>query len=159
MTGAEAQGTTPTSAALHAASALASRRTAFDTMMWQVPALALAAQAFLLTIALGSDIGRLSRVIAALLGLALAGMSIQLMAKYRYLEVLDSQLLERLEGALRLDHTLGFAPHAALSERARRSHSSASWLVRMSSYRLWLGGLALFGLADAVAAAAALVAI
>lgn len=34
------------------------RRQAIDTMMWQVPSLSLTAQAFLLTISLGSDSSR-----------------------------------------------------------------------------------------------------
>jgi hypothetical protein len=43
--------------------AVAGRRTAFDNMLWQVPIMAFTAQAFLFTIALGSDSSRGARVI------------------------------------------------------------------------------------------------
>jgi hypothetical protein len=65
--------------------------------MWQVPALGLTAQAFLLNIALAHDSARLARAIAALLGMTTAALSMQLMAKHRANEVQDSRLLENLE--------------------------------------------------------------
>ena len=73
--------------------AVAARRDDFDGRMWQVPALALTAHAFLLTSALNTGGPRLPRVFAAVLGLVLSGLSMQLMAKHRYIEVLDSRLL------------------------------------------------------------------
>ncbi|WP_328850994.1 hypothetical protein OG994_23455 [Micromonospora globbae] len=125
------------------------RRTSLDTMMWQVPALATAAQAFLLTIALQTDGSRAAQAIAAALGAVLAVLSAQLMAKHRHLEMSDSRLTERIERQLGLERGLGVAPHAAgrlrLGERQ-------PWWIRLSSYRLWLVGVATFGVADLVVA-------
>ncbi|WP_326558623.1 hypothetical protein [Micromonospora sp. NBC_01796] len=121
------------------------RRTSFDTMMWQVPALATAAQAFLLTIALGPDSQRAAQTVAATLGAILAGLSAQLMAKYRHLETSDSRLAERIERQLGLDGSLGAPPHAPARIRLG---DKLPWWVRMSSYRLWILGIAAFGVAD-----------
>ncbi|MFI7553099.1 hypothetical protein ACIBQ2_25520 [Micromonospora sediminimaris] len=124
------------------------RRTSFDTMMWQVPALATAAQAFLLTVALGPDTARPAQTVTAVLAAALAALSAQLMIKYRHLETSDSRLAERIERQLGLDQGLGTPPHAAVRERLGHQ----PWLVRLSSYRLWLSGVIAFGIADLVVA-------
>jgi hypothetical protein len=59
---------------------LAARRNQQDSMLWQAPALALTAQAFLLTIALGGNAASVfARALAAGLGLVVACMSMQLM--------------------------------------------------------------------------------
>ncbi|MET8910555.1 hypothetical protein [Micromonospora sp. NPDC004551] len=144
--------TASTEAVLAAYALVGARRTSFDTMMWQ----ATAAQAFLLTIALGPDGSRPARSVAALLGAALAGLCAQLMAKHRRLETSDSRLAERIEQELGLDRRLGTAPHAAAIVRLG---ADQPWWARLSSYRLWLLGVLSFGVADlvvAVDAAAAL---
>ncbi|MFG1657661.1 hypothetical protein ACGFIY_14130 [Micromonospora chersina] len=88
------------------------RRTSLDTMMWQVPALATAAQSLLLTIALQPGSSPAAQALAAILGAILAVLSAQLMAKHRHLEMSDSRLMERMERQLRLEQSLGVAPHA-----------------------------------------------
>jgi|SRR6266496_1936795 len=60
--------------------ALAARRTAFDTLMWQIPTIGLTAQAFLLTIALGAGSSRWARMVAGSLALVTALVAIQTMA-------------------------------------------------------------------------------
>ena len=57
---------------------VAARRQNFDSLLWQVPALSLTAQAFLLVIALGSGSGHLARIAAGLLSAVTALMSVQL---------------------------------------------------------------------------------
>jgi hypothetical protein len=126
---------------------VAARRTSFDTMTWQVPALATAAQAFLLTLALGDDTARPAQTVAATLAAALIGLSAQLMLKYRNLELSDNQLLERVEQKLGIDKELGMPPHSAARMRLG---ANRPWWVRLSSARLWLVGLAAFGIADLV---------
>lgn len=121
------------------------RRTSYDTMMWQVPALAMAAQAFLLTIALGSDVARAARVIAGALAALLAVLSAQLMMKHRALEVVDSRIAEEIERQMGLDRWLDFHPHAAAGTRLG---GHKPWWIRLSSYRLWLTGLAVFAATD-----------
>jgi hypothetical protein len=78
------------------------RRSSLDQMMWQVPALSLTAQSFLLTIALGHDTRWVGRVLAALLGLIAALAAIQLLLKHRYHELLYSHWLDRFEDELGL---------------------------------------------------------
>lgn len=137
-------------------SVLGARRTSFDTVMWQVPALAMAAQAFLLATSLDSGASRAWRIIAAALGLFLAWVSMQLMAKLRSLEIVDSRTLERIEIGLHIDTALGFAPHAHVRERIQRSPQRAAWWMRVSSFRLWIVVLGLLGAADVGAVAYAI---
>ncbi|WP_446220109.1 hypothetical protein [Micromonospora sp. IBHARD004] len=125
------------------------RRTSFDTMMWQVPALTTAAQAFLLTIALQPGGSPAAQAVAAILGAILAVLSAQLMAKHRHLEMSDSRLAERIERQLGLEQGLGVPPHAA---GRFRLGNHQPWWIRLSSYRLWLLGVASFGVADLVVA-------
>lgn len=127
-------------------SAVSARRDSFDDRMWQVPALAMTAQAFLMAIALGSTGIRAPKFVAAVLGLVLAVLSMQLMAKHRFIELLDNRLLEKVERDLGLEAILGELPHAALRQRA--ATLAAPRLVRLSSYRIWMAALGLFGLAD-----------
>jgi len=111
-------------------------------MLWQAPALALTAQAFLLTIALGGNaISVSARALAAALGLVVACMSMQLMAKHRYLRELDNAWLTVME------KEIGLAPIAARGlepgEGPRRSLAH-----RARSYVVWEVGLALFALTN-----------
>ena len=86
---------------------LAERRNQQDSMLWQAPALALTAQAFLLTIALGGNaVSVFARALAAGLGLVVACMSMQLMAKHRHLTELDNAWLAAME------QEIGLAPIA-----------------------------------------------
>jgi hypothetical protein len=128
--------------------AITARRSSFDSMMWQVPALAVTAQAFLLTIALGSSTASIARQFAAGLALVLALMAIQLMAKHRFLEEVDSILAEKLEEAWHIPNTLGVAAHARASSRVVINQRRFHWWISRSSYRIWTSGLSLFALVD-----------
>lgn len=136
--------------------ALSARRLGYDTMMWQVPALSFTAQAFLLTIALGGGLGA-NRLVSAALALVIALISMQLMAKHRFNEEIDSRLLEGLERSAHIGQAFGVPPHAPPNQRMRVVNSKADpyggmppvrrhWYVTMSSYRLWLRGLGLFAM-------------
>lgn len=85
------------------------RRGRTDAMMWQVPALALTAEAFLLSISLGPDARGLARMLAAAAGMLVVGASLQLMYKHRYHEILYAEWLAEVEeqlGLPRLHHPL-----------------------------------------------------
>lgn len=97
------------------------RRIAYDTMLWQAPALGLAAQAFLLTIAYGSDSTLAARVVAGLLAFLVALVSRRLMAAHRHHELGDARRLEQIEDRLGLTELLGIAPHARSAERDPRA--------------------------------------
>ncbi len=69
-----------------------------DAKLWQVPGLSLTAQAFLLTIALGSQsYTDGERLASAALGLAVALASMHLMARHRYHSRCDVVLLRQIE--------------------------------------------------------------
>ncbi|ANN15316.1 hypothetical protein SD37_06355 [Amycolatopsis orientalis] len=125
---------------------LATRRQAFDTLMWQVPALSLTAQSFLLSLAYGSQSTSFAAAVAGLLSVAVSAMSIQLLLRQRQNEVTDSLLLHRIEQ----EH--GWQEIFATGEvRARNAGRSRRRVIQIRSYRIWTGGLALFGIAGFVA--------
>jgi hypothetical protein len=163
------------------------RRIAFDNLMWQVPALGLTAQAFLLTITLDEDDGFVARLVAGGLGLAMSIISAQLMLKHRQNEEIDRRLLELMEASngWQRVHAHPRELRAAISRRmaeaavARNGDDSASaavastaapanwnlfrwagsgirratsasgaWMVTWKSHQVWIGGLALFGVAS-----------
>lgn len=124
---------------------MAARRSGFDAMMWQTPALGMTAQAFLLTLALGPGTARWARLISAVLSLVLSLMVMQLMAKHRQNEVCESRRLEQLEAKLRFKENFGFLPHAI-----HKAANADKRFWNASSYRLWMAGLALFAIVAAV---------
>lgn len=137
---------------------IASRRATYDTMMWQTPALGLAAQAFLFTLALAPDTFPTGRLIAASLSLTLSVLVLQLMAKHRHLESRDTLLLESLERSLGFSEALGSLPHGRMIDRyppalmqfappEGRVASLAARAVGLKSFRVWMVGQSLFGLA------------
>lgn len=131
---------------------ISARRTSYDSLIWQTPALGLAAQAFLLTLALGSDTSALGRAMSAGLSLALSVMVIQLLLKHRQGEFLDALALERIEKRLDFEGRVGALPHGHPSARntddeqdraANELRALAPWPRRfwkMSSVRLWVTG-------------------
>lgn len=136
---------------------LASKRASIDTMMWQTPALGMTAQAFLLTLALGPESSQWARLLSSFLSLALSIMVMQLMAKHRRHEMLDSLLLQRIEVSVGISRLLGTSPHASpgqrpdddrqlVSQRLRRSLPGPAPFWSMSSYELWMIGLSLFAI-------------
>ena len=112
---------------------LAARRLGYDTLMWQVPALSLTAQAFLFTIALSAGNRTEARLTAATLSFIVAVISLQLMSKHRFHEELDARLAEKLERELGLDSALGFLPHAPPKARAKIVNVKSNLFVQRSS--------------------------
>ncbi len=113
-----------------------------DALVWQTPGLATAAQAFLLTIGLAGDTSRLGRGIAAVLGVALAYVTCQVMARHRYFRRLDEWQLRRLEMQLELLKISyhGFGPEA-------EAFAGRTFLATRNSYHTWQAGSGLIGLA------------
>lgn len=124
---------------------VAARRLQWDQLVWQVPVLSLTAQAFLFTIALGSDSSRTARAVAALLSLVASFLSVELMSRHRQAEVADARWLEQYEA----DHFPDderFVVHG-LAYRDARNASPAGPLGKLPGYWTWLCGLGLFALA------------
>jgi hypothetical protein len=110
------------------------------TIMWQAPALGLTAQAFLFAISLSPDAAGPARAGAAALGCVVALMSMQLMAKHRIISQRDDAAIHELEAALGVASPLDAMPL-----------SPSLWGGRLSSYRVWQAGLALFAVVDLAA--------
>ncbi|AZQ35838.1 hypothetical protein EJ357_22040 [Streptomyces cyaneochromogenes] len=121
---------------------MATRRAGYDSMMWQAPGLGLAAQAFLMTIALHPDTGRLAQVTAGMLSMVVSFMSVQLLAKHRRHELADSIWLQELERTRGLPQV-----HAPAERRCRDAGMPSKGLVKFRSHQVWTAGLVVFGLA------------
>lgn len=138
---------------------VAARRQSYDAMMWQTPALGMTAQAFLLSLALGPATSGLARIIAATLSVVISFMVVQLLAKHRRNELLDTLALEELESKLNFPRITGMHPHSrgrypadsiALADSAGKGvlvGPRAFWT--MSSFALWCYGQYLFAAAAA----------
>lgn len=126
---------------------VAARRVSYDVMLWRVPALTMAAHAFLLRIALG-DARMTSRIIAASLAALMAGMCLQLMAKHRALEIVDSFIASQYEDMLGVNKLNEVLPHSEFSKRLSLKPECGSWLASQSSYRIWMVGIFGFLIAD-----------
>jgi hypothetical protein len=137
--------------------AVANRRTAFDTLMWQVPALGLTAQAFLLTLAYGASSSEAARLVASVLALAVAVAAIQTMRKHQANELTDARMLESIECTVGIT-VAGAHPHAKPEARAKAVENKEfeKWSVRKRSFQLWVWSLRLFAGAALVAGAIAL---
>lgn len=112
---------------------LSNRRISQNELLWQVPAMSFTAQAFLFTIAFGSQIRIEARLIAAFLIIMSSTISIQLMSKNRYLEIKDSISLENIEIRLGID-----------TIHSKDSAENAPFLAKLKSYEVWIGGLTVF---------------
>ena len=123
------------------------RRLAVDSMIWQVPGLALTAQAFLVTIELSPGVGALAQITTGILAMLVSLMSIQLMLRHKLRELADSVRLERFEREFGWDLI-----HDRIEGYALRYGVKASWFVRFKSYRIWIAGLCAFGLVGLVTA-------
>jgi hypothetical protein len=134
-------------------SAIASRRTAFDTMMWQVPALGLAAQAFLLTIAYGSSSSNAARFISGALSIIVALVAIQTMLKHRANEKTDNLILEQIETRAGIRLSRHATPHSPPAVRGKAIENELIYgcLEKQKSVRLWLTSLCGFAAAGSAA--------
>lgn len=126
-------------ALLHAYSVIESRRQGFASMMWEVPGLAVASQAFLLASAVDPAGARVFRVGAAFLAALVAAAAIQLMTKHRNAELTDSKLLAaiELELGIQLGLTPGVVPHSKPEERYAALGRPFSWLDEWASFDIW----------------------
>lgn len=113
---------------------VANRRCNYDSMLWQTPVISLTAQAFLLTIALGSNSSALARCISACLAFITAFSSLHLMIKHRLGEESDSRGLEKFE-----KENFNCKP-------IHRQRNHGNYIYNYSAYIIWRLILALFGL-------------
>lgn len=122
---------------------LGRRRDSMDTLVWQVPAFALALQTVLLAFGIRGDGIWSLHFAAALAALGIAVASLQTMGKHRYYQNVDARqmaLLERRMGA----RALGIVVHGDPDERlafARDMDVSTGQFAQISSHGVWLWAL------------------
>jgi hypothetical protein len=115
---------------------LESRRSSYDTLLWHIPIVGLAAQAFLFNVALNADNSAAARFITSFLALMTALISLQMLFKLRYFEIKDSAACRKLEEELGIDEIFGFAPHSSTRERLSRTERRPGFLVKPSAFKL-----------------------
>jgi hypothetical protein len=121
----------------------------FTTMLWQVPALGLTAQAFLMTIALGSPNSGDARIAASALSAIIAWASQSLMHSQRGRAINQAELAKRVSGKLGVDRLLGgdFTLNDAVP---KRTNARDIWDVDHQIYAIWKVCMLVFALVDVV---------
>ena len=79
---------------------LSERRKHFDGLFWQIPALSLGGQAFLLSIALNNSARTTARTLSALLGIFIAFVSLASLSRLRNYEFTIADMLKKAEEEL-----------------------------------------------------------
>jgi hypothetical protein len=138
-------------------STLEDRRRSFEQVMWQVPSLSIAAQAFLFSAAFASDTPRYARVIVLLLGIAAVLAALQLLAKHRYLESLHGQVESLCLGKLGWPQLYREELHKLLQTEAASEMGAARWrrtwvgnvVIDVQAFHVWMTTLGAFAIADA----------
>jgi hypothetical protein len=129
-----------------------------DAMLWETPTLALTAQAFLLTIALNKDSTAVAVCVAAVLGMLVAFLSMQLMAKHRFLNELDRAEMHRLEDLIGVPHISRrsyffqdgkYVVPMIHRLKGRGAPPKQGYLETAGSYKFWIRGVGIFAFVNA----------
>jgi hypothetical protein len=72
---------------------VANRRQQWDTLLWQMPTMALTGEAFLFTISLGGSTSQTGRIVSSVLALVVAIASLHSLSAHRLSELTDSRWL------------------------------------------------------------------
>ena len=118
----------------------------YTTLLWQVPALGLTAQAFLLMIAMGAGSSDAARYTAAALSIIIAVASWNLMHYQRGRAINQAELAKRVSYELSLQDLLGgFQVEDGIPTRA---DAVRVWAVDHAMYMVWRLCMVVFVLAD-----------
>ena len=115
----------------------ASQFGSYITLLWQVPALSLTAQAFLFTIALAKDVAPAARAVTGILSVVTSLMSMYLMFSHR--------IHAERQGQVAMD----LAKQLGAQQDPKVDHAGAVgvWAgINRGSFALWILGLGLFGM-------------
>lgn len=121
----------------------------YTTMLWQVPALGLTAQAFLMTIALGSPISDDARIAASALSIIIAWASQRLMHSQRGRAINQAELARRVSSELSLKQFLG-GDFALEDAEPKRTNAQDVWQVDHRIYAMWKICMLIFGAINTV---------
>ncbi len=116
---------------------VAARRLQWDGLLWQVPALSITGQAFLMTIAFGADTSRTARIIVSSLSILWAYATLHLYANNRRAELVDAHLLEDHEKAIELRAVHGLS-YKELRDAERPDEWYTRWLIRPRPHKVWM---------------------
>jgi hypothetical protein len=129
----------------------------YTTLLWQVPALSLTAQAFLLTIALSHSNGNTARITAAALSAVISAASYALMENQRGHAIYYGELARRVSSHLQLGRYLGGVLNVS-QEATAEADAETVWIWRGRSemittragrmYTVWKGCMLIFLFVD-----------
>ena len=138
---------------------LTARFLAHDELLWQTPVLALTAQSFLMSISLSHEVADLAAATAAALGAILILMSMHLLGRHRFLELIEKHKLKQLEEAMKIEplSTHSWAWKYAKAPKLGSTFKPVDYglkspgyprIFSWPSYVIWQGGLSLFAIAN-----------
>jgi hypothetical protein len=143
---------------------LEGRRSSFEQVMWQVPSLSIALQAFLFSAAFGAGVPRYAQVIVLFVGLVAVLAAMHLLAKHRYMESLHGQVLALCQRELGWPPLFREQLHEILAQASAREMGAARWnrtwlrrlVIDVPAFNVWMYTLGAFAIADAYLLARAL---
>jgi hypothetical protein len=121
----------------------------YTTLLWQVPALGLTAQAFLMTIVLGTG-SDAARYLTSALSIIIAFASFRLMHDQRARAINHAELAKRISYRLSLTNLIGGS--FGLSDAVPRQGVDAQnvWATNRRIYGVWIGCMLLFAVTSAL---------
>ena len=135
-------------------SIVANRRQQWDTLLWQMPTMALTGEAFLFTISLGASTSQTGRIVASALALLVAVAALHSLSAHRLSELTDSRWLHDHEvssGASELHGLSWRERRMAMANEQLHSRQLTDRLVartfRFRSIEVWFWTMALILLA------------
>lgn len=126
---------------------VAERRTAFDNLLWQVPATSLTAHAFLFSISLAADTGRFARIASMSLCIVITILTLHLFTRQLQAEDADHRWLADFEERHQIDY-FDRAHGARWKDYRAQKPAGAGrlgWLAMHRSYPLWSKGMITIG--------------
>ncbi|KQQ89722.1 MULTISPECIES: hypothetical protein [Micrococcaceae] len=138
---------------------LTARFLAHDELLWQTPVLALTAQSFLMSISLDDGITNIAGATAAAMGAILILMSMHLLGRHRFLELIEKHKLKQLEEAMKIEplSTHSWAWKYARAPKLGSTFKPTDYglssprypkIFSWPSYVIWQAGLSLFFIAN-----------
>jgi hypothetical protein len=119
----------------------------YTTLLWQVPALGLTAQAFLLTIALGGSRHSGARIMASGISILVALAAVELMHFQRGRAINHAELLRRVSEKLSLRKLLGDSMELE-DAMPKKTNAQNVWEVDHIMYHVWKWCMISFAIAD-----------
>ncbi len=112
--------------------ALRDKQLTHNSLLWQTPALGIAAQSFLLAIGFNSSLGFIERIISSLLAIVIGFAAFQLLVKHRYVEYESTRKLNEIENKYGLINV-----HGRLREATYKRDGFWFFIINRSSYHIW----------------------